>query len=87
MGNGIMGYYPSNENQVTARRPNLKPPRGGGKDILMGVPDARLQSLAGRSLELEATEHDDDGNPVTRTIKHDITHDDIHHEMKWRNLI
>ena len=87
MANGIKGYYPSDENRVTARRPALKPPRGGGKDILMSVPDSRLQSLAGQSLEMEATEHDDDGQPVTRKIRHDITYDDIHHEMKWRNLI
>lgn len=72
--------------RVSPRLGHLKPPRGG-KDVLRSVPDAHLRSLAGQKIEFESTEYDDDGNEVRGIQQHHITPDDIHHELKWRNLI
>lgn len=78
---------------VTARRPALRPSRGEGSgDLLKSVPDSILRTLGGTHLEREATEQhwDDDAQDYVSvpSIKREfITHDMVHHEMKWRNLI
>lgn len=91
MHKGIPGYHTPDENVVTARRNTLKPPRdfatSPAMNILKSVPDTRLRSMAGKTVKLETTEHDDEGNEVTTHFQHHISPDAVHHEMKWRNLI
>ena len=74
---------------VTARRANLRPTgvRGNYNEILKSVPDEHLRNLIGTTVELEAEEADDWGEPVKTSSRHHITADMVHNELKWRNLL
>lgn len=92
MANGITGRRKP-DMTVTARRPALKPSRGEGSgDLLKSVPDSILRTLGGTHLEREVTHNrwDDEAGDyvaIPSTQREFITHEMVHHEMKWRNLI
>jgi hypothetical protein len=83
MAKGITGRQEP-DMSVTARRPGMKPTRGEGSgDLLKSVPDSILRTLGGTHLEREVVK---EGFPP-RTEREFISHDMVHHELKWRNLI
>ena len=91
MGKGITGQRRP-DMSVTARRPNLRPTRGESSEILKSVPDSILRTLGGTHLEREVTRNgwdDEAGEELSMpaTERTFISHDMVHHEMKWRNLI
>lgn len=92
MANGITGRNKP-DMSVSARRPSLKPTRGEGSgDMLKAVPDSILRTLGGTHLERETTVTgwDDDTEQevsMPSTQKTFVSHDMVHHELKWRNLI
>jgi hypothetical protein len=92
MAKGITGQRRP-DMSVTARRTNLKPSRGEGSgDILKSVPDSILRNLGGTHLEREVTRSGWDNETETEVSMPDtertfISHDMVHHEMKWRGLV